>query len=140
MNKAVTLLEIMVTIIIIGIMAGLAMPLFPRAMENTRAKEAVAGLQQIRTGERIYRVEENTYWGPSVGSGISEIQNINDALRVNLDIRPNRSWDYDIAVVGTTSFTATAERIDGGHVGKTIVFDEDGLDQASSTWTLPISE
>ena len=136
-RRAITLMELMVIIIIIGILAAIAIPMFPRTMEMTKAKEAVVSLQQIRTAERIYRVEENTYWRTE-SHVIYDNATLNEQLRLYLDVRDNRNWDYSITATRNT-FTATAKRrSDGGHSGETIVFDQDGLDTGSSTWTLPL--
>ena len=132
-----TLAELMTTIIIIGILATIAMPMFSRAMEATKAKEAVAALRQIRTGEKVYWVEENAYWASS-GSGKTAIQNINNTLRVFLDTRDERNWNYDVVLVGATGVTATATRTDGGYINKTLTIDQDGV--LGGSWPLPKPE
>jgi prepilin-type N-terminal cleavage/methylation domain-containing protein len=124
-RSAFTLLELIVTIVIIGILAGLAIPMFPRAIESTKANTAVAGLQSIRSGERIYRVEEGTYW-PTEGSE-SNIDTINDTLRTLLDTRAARSWNYSVDADTPDVFTATATRRSGSNSGETIMIDQDGF-------------
>lgn len=141
-THAVTLIELMVTIVIIGILAAMAIPMFPRVMETTKAKEAVAALEQIRTGERVYRVEEGDYW--PVGILESDIGDINEQLRLYLDTRDERNWNYSVGATSGVSpnpdtFIATATRRGtGSHDGETIVFTQDGLDGAASTWSLPL--
>jgi type II secretory pathway pseudopilin PulG len=115
-DRAITLIELITTLIIIGILAGLTLPMFARTFERTRAREARAALQQIRTGERIYRSRENFYWQ---GAGN---QSVNNNLHLYLDASANRNWDYSISA-GATTFTATATRTDGGG---TITIDQDG--------------
>lgn len=136
MRTAVTLIELTVVVIIIGILAAIVIPMFPRAMERTRADEAVASLQQIRTAERVYRVEENSYWPSSGAGGPTEIEGINDTLRLYLDMRDERNWNYSIGVATTVAFTATATRYDAGgrNDGETITIDETG-DIDTSNWT-----
>ena len=126
----ISLIELMIVLIIVGVLAALAMPMFPRAIESTKAKEAVAALQQIRTGERIYRVEENTYFYSSGAGDLAETREINEAIRTYLDVRGKRNWDYKVEE-GTTpksTFTATATRLGGGgtYENKTITIDEAG--------------
>ena len=144
--KSFTLMELMIVIVIVGILAAMVMPMFPRVMESTKAKEAVAGLQQIRTGERIYRVEENTYFYSTAAAGLPETVELNDKIRTFLDVRDNdkRNWDYDVTFVGTegSTFVATATRLGGGETykDKTIIIDQDGTVEPGATdpWPLPL--
>ena len=132
-QDAFTLSELMVVVIIVGILASLAIPLFSRAIENTKAKEAIAALEQIRSAQRIYRVEENTYWGPE-----PDDQTINATLSLDLDISDDRNWDYSIDSAGPDSFETSALRLEGAHKDEKIVINQDGLVPGQSTWTLPL--
>ncbi|GAG34455.1 unnamed protein product, partial [marine sediment metagenome] len=91
----------------------------------TRAKEAIASLEQIKAAEYIYRYEENTYWASSGAGGIAEIAQINQELNLDLDRRIERNWDYAIIAPDATHFTATAERV-GKAADNTITIDQDG--------------
>lgn len=136
-QQAVTLMELMVVIVIIGILAGIAIPMFPRAMEATKAKGAVAALQQIRTGERVYRVEENTYWPRA--AAVSTISTINDTLRVFLDTRDEGNWGYSVDATDATHFTATATRTSGMYKNKQIRIDQDGdVTAGPNPWPLAL--
>lgn len=132
-RSGVTLMELMVTIVIIGILAAIALPMFSRTMEATKAKEAVVALQQIRTGERVYRVEENTYWRTE--SDVSGNTTINNQLLLDLDRRNERNWDYSITATQNT-FTATAKRLSGGYINRTITINQDS--DFGGNWPLPI--
>ena len=135
-EKAITLLEITITIIIISILAAMAVPMFPRAMEATRAKEAMASLQQIRTGERIYRVEENTYFYSSAVGNQQRIEELNNLLRVQLNTLNKRNWNYKVEDGGVTgsTFDATATRTSGSYINDTIIIDEQGAVDPASSW------
>lgn len=133
MGRGITLLELSVTIVIIGILAAIAIPLFPKVMENTKASEAVAALQQIRTGERIYRVEENTYWPTS---GTATTAQINAQLRLDLKTTSERSWDYSVGPTTNVAFTATATRRSGGYITRYITINQAGA--YGGDWPLPI--
>ena len=128
-RRAFTLVEVIVTVVIVGIVAAMALPMFSRAMETTKAKEAKAALQQIRTGERIYRYETNTYFYSTLALGDKEkIEELNTKLRLYLDARDNRNWDYKVEVGETpeSTFDATATRKGGKNDGESIVIDETG--------------
>jgi len=135
-SRALTLLELMLVVVIAGILAAVTLPMFPKAIENSNASEAVAGLEQIRTGQRLYRVEENTYWGPSTGSGVAEIQQINDRLRVFLETGSNRRWNYDVDLLDSMTFRAKAIRRSGSYQGGFIRINQAGT--FDGTWPLSI--
>lgn len=61
MPKSFTLLELIVVMVIIGILAGISLPLYYRSKERALAKEAIATLKLIGVAERNYVREWNTY-------------------------------------------------------------------------------
>ena len=126
MKSAFTLIELVLVVIIVGILASLALPMFGKTFEVTKANEAVAALHQIRTGERIYRQETNTYWASFGVTPRDHIDNINATLRLFLDRRDNRNWDYSIVTPTADTFTAMAVRRGGGNDGESITIDETG--------------
>lgn len=113
-----TLTEVMVAVIIIGILASIALPRYQRAMEATKAKEAVASLEQIRHGEIVYRGDENTYYGPQ-----DDISIITSQLRIFWHIR-EQDWDYSIDSADKDTFTAIATRIGGLYPNGKILIDD----------------
>ena len=60
LRKGFTLTEVVTVLIIVGILTTLALPMFVKTMETTRAQEAVAALRQIRAAQRSYRTQENS--------------------------------------------------------------------------------
>lgn len=141
-KKAFTLTEVLVAVIIIGILVIIALPNVIKAMENTKAKEAIVSLRQIRQGEIIYRGEENSYW--PAGPTETDVPTINARLRLFLDTR-ELNWDYYVTATADT-FIATAERKSGRYKGKTIVINQDGIQTGYgmqsgygfSTWPLSL--
>lgn len=132
-KQAFTLVEVIAVVIIIGVLSALALPLFSKTFEVTRAKQAVASLRQIRAGERIYRTGEGFYY-PYSGT-VSDINTINTQLRVFLEKHSGRSWNYSIASPGVSAFTATATRTSGRYTNKTLSIDQDG-NVDDSNWPL----
>ena len=69
--KGFTLIEIMVVVIIIGILAGMALPLYSRAVEKARIAQAVSVLGTIRDAEIRYVTEYGNYTKGAVGLDLS---------------------------------------------------------------------
>jgi prepilin-type N-terminal cleavage/methylation domain-containing protein len=56
-----TLVELMIVVIIVGILAAVAIPMYSGATEKARATECVAALGTIRSALRNYYAEHVTY-------------------------------------------------------------------------------
>ena len=121
-KSGVTLLESIVVVVIVGILATFALPRFIKAVEKTKANEAISSLEQIKAGEIIYRGEENTYWPCALTE--TNVSTINSQLRLFLDTR-ELNWDYYVTANAGT-FTATAKRQSGKNKNETITIDQNG--------------
>ena len=107
--KAFTLLEILVTVIIIGILVGLAIPNFTKSRERALDKEAQTVLILIQSAEKMYYMKDGTSYYPSAANTSVSVNSINVSLRLNLF---SASWDYGINTGADTAYTATALRKD----------------------------
>jgi prepilin-type N-terminal cleavage/methylation domain-containing protein len=67
-KKGFTLLEIMIVIVIIGVLAGLAIPRFMKATVKAKQTEAKQLLKQIFIMQESYRLENDEYWIPPEGA------------------------------------------------------------------------
>ena len=61
MKKGFTLLELIIVVIIIGILAGLAMPRFFKVVEKAKSAEAPGQLDYIRGSQIRYKAEWGNY-------------------------------------------------------------------------------
>jgi prepilin-type N-terminal cleavage/methylation domain-containing protein len=91
-GAGMTLMELVVVIIIIGIFAAAALPNFVRAREDMLDKEAKPSLKLIQTAEKIFAMDNGAYY-PSSGSE-TNIATINQNLRIVLYAGTDRKWDY----------------------------------------------
>lgn len=116
--KAITIIEILTTLIIISILAALALPQFTATRERSLSKEARANLKLIDAAEKIYRMEEGFYYpySGSVNSAIdAERQGIYSYLK--LAITPAaavKNWDYNITGNSGSSYSSVADRTGSG--------------------------
>jgi prepilin-type N-terminal cleavage/methylation domain-containing protein len=107
-KKGFTLLEIIIVIVIIGILSTFGISQYIPARERALGKEATANLKLIAAAERIYRMENDTYY-PASGT-VNGVNNINTNLKLSLT---TQSWHYSITG-GTDTFTASASRNGSG--------------------------
>jgi type IV pilus assembly protein PilE len=106
-SAGVTLTELLVVVIIIGILAVLALPMLVKTMERAKLGEAASNLNLIRTGEKIYFLERGYFSGGATGLDVLNIEDPNDASE-------SRYFNYTITsdAGDGDNFTARAQRRD----------------------------
>jgi prepilin-type N-terminal cleavage/methylation domain-containing protein len=92
-NKGFTLLELMITVIIVGVLAALAIPRFMNTSIKAKQAEAQGILKQIYTLENGYFQEHAVY--------------TNDLNVLGVELLGNNRYSYSVVVTPTT-FLATA--------------------------------
>ena len=97
-SKGITLIELLVVIAVIGILAGIAVPMYTNYMIRARRADAKTALEQLRAAQEMRRAERGSYLADFA------------ALRTTWGGPAATVGDYNIAMVvptGTT-FTGTA--------------------------------
>ena len=106
MSKGFTLLEILITVIIIGILSAIAIPNYTKSRERSLDKEAQIVLNLIHAAEKMHYMRSTSYY-PNVASTSVDVSGINSNLRLNLY---SANWDFGINTNSITAATATAKR------------------------------
>lgn len=100
-SKGFTLMEVLIVLVILGVLAGLAIPAYQSNVNRSRSAEAMATLAATRQSLIRYYMDQgnNTYTG---------------ATTLNIDFNPNSTtggqvqhFDYSLTI-GAQTFTITA--------------------------------
>ncbi len=114
--KGISLLEIIVVCVIVGILASLGLGSLTGPKEQTAEREAQANLKLIAAGEKVYRMELGGY------RGCANTAEVNNFLRLLLPVT-NLNWEYKVVTnsPANTTFSARARRTSGPKTGSTVL-------------------
>lgn len=118
-KRGFTLIEILVTVLILGVLAAVALPSFTKVKTKAERDQVVSYLRTIRTSLKMYYGKWKTY---------VPLNNTSE-IKTNLGVE-TQAANYTFAVTAPTSttFTATAFRTSTG----SLVLDQDGSWDAST--------
>ena len=108
-----TLTEIMIVLVVLVVIAGLAIPNYRRTMEQARASEAETNLRIILMGEKLYRLNNGQFWGPSAACAGTVCNAINTALNVDIT---SSFYQLQVTTATAAALVAQAARISGTKV------------------------
>ena len=119
-DKGFTLLELLIVIVILGVLAGLAIPAYQGSVEKARSQEALASLGAARESALRFFALNGSYTAPATIC-FSSIAGCAPAGALDFDPNPVSGgatpiFSYAIGGVGAAAFTITATRL-GGPVG-----------------------
>ncbi|MEJ5377838.1 MAG: prepilin-type N-terminal cleavage/methylation domain-containing protein [bacterium] len=102
-GRGFTLTEMMVVILLVGVLAVIAMPIYQRYIKQTKASEARSMIGAIVAAEKAYAERNGVFLAVSRNS----YQDFLERLRV--DVKESELFDYEVSMVsGKESFTVTA--------------------------------
>jgi type IV pilus assembly protein PilE len=117
-NKGFTLIELMVTMAILGIIASIALPAYTGYIKAAKLQEGKRNLASLRLAEEEYFLENNTYF-----SGTDTADLASQSLGLwSASNGSNGSVNFNYVATGTTStWNATATGLVGTAVDGEII-------------------
>lgn len=129
-KKGLTLIELLIVIVVVGVLAAIAIPTYSGYMVRARRADAKTALEQLRAAQEMRRAERGSY------------ETDFTALRTTWGGPEARVGDYDITMVATTStYTGTAAAFTlrqsedaPAPAGAPLTIDQDGVKAPAAKW------
>ena len=116
--KGVTLLELMIVVVIVGILAAIAYPNYREYIARAKRNEAKAALLQIATLQERFYLSNNTYTTDMSQLGFAN---------AGCNITDSSAYNVCVTVANANTFSATATyQLGGAEAGKCATFTIDG--------------
>jgi len=106
-NKGITLIELLIVIVIVGILAAVAVPGYTSYMIRARRADAKTALEQTRAAQEMWRAEHGGY---STDGTLAELQTTMGAPVTDIGYY---TWGFT-GTLNANTFTATATPEAGG--------------------------
>jgi type IV pilus assembly protein PilA len=123
MKKGFTLIELIIVIVIIGVLATFAVPLYLKSTERAKEVKAKHALGIIARAEKMYRSNNDQYLDFAIGGADAAL----GAYIELADIDTDNDWTYETSGSSSSGFLTTATRSNGNNAGETISFDQSGI-------------
>jgi type II secretory pathway pseudopilin PulG len=123
--SAFTLIELMLVVAVVITLALIAIPSYSKSKNRALQKEAISNLKLIAAGERIYKMESNSYVGCSCTSA-ANCANTSNGCNYLLKLMLNTvNWTYSVSTSGGSGCTITAY---SSGIGCTYTLNSSGFD------------
>jgi type IV pilus assembly protein PilE len=132
-NKGMTLIELLAVVLIIGILAAIAIPVYTNYLVRARRADAKTVLEQVRAAQEMWRAERGTY---AVDAGDAAEEMLIHTMGVPEN--PVGDYNWSLTVKTATAFRAratpnTARQATDGW----LEIDQDGTKKDQNLFTYP---
>lgn len=105
--SGVTLIELMIVVVVVGILAAIAVPSYRNYVMRSQRSDATAALLRLAAAQEKFYLQNNTYTTDVTPAGLN--------LTATAPLNSEHGW-YTVTVTAAdaTGFTATAATVTGG--------------------------
>jgi len=123
-QKGFTLVELMIVIVIVGILAAVAVPIYQSNIRKAKTSECDAAMGTIRTGLRVYYAANSAYPTAAAGTVITAVTGL-DITANDLNGKYFVATDYTLESADST-YTITCTKDDLFGAGNDRTLDQTG--------------
>lgn len=123
-KKGLTLIELLVVILIIGILAAVAVPIYTNYMIRARRADAKTALEQLRASQEMRRAERGSY-----ATDITELVNSWGAQNISGDYAIILNSATATSYIGEAQPTTSRQLSDGS-----LFINQDGRKWPADKW------
>jgi len=124
-NKGFTLIELLVVMVIVGILAAIALPLYTGYVRRANRADAKTALEHVRAAQEMWRAEHGSY-----SVSIAELQTTMGAPATN--ISPCYTWSF--TATGANAWTAQATALGSQASDGNLTIDQNGVKLPADKW------
>ncbi len=129
--KGLTLIELLIVVVIVGILAGVAVPVYTQYMVRARRSDAKVVLEQVRAAQEMWRAERGSY-AINDGNGTAVAKLVNT---MGVPASPIGDYNWDFTVRTATAFTAQATPNSARQLSDgSLTIDQDGTKLPADKW------
>ena len=136
--RGLTLIELLMVILIVGILAAVAVPTYSNYMIRARRADAKTALEQIRGAQEMWRAERGCYaqdgvdclGGGSAGTAEAKLQTTMGAPAAAISTYYN--WSFTVKTA--TLFTARATAVGSQATDGFLEINQDGVKTPAAKW------
>ena len=130
--RGLTLIELLMVILIVGILAAIAVPTYSNYMIRARRADAKTALEQIRGAQEMWRAERGTY-AINDGNGTAIAKLITTMGAPATTISNYYTWAFSAGPTAT-AFTARATATGSQTTDGNLEINQDGTKTPAAKW------
>jgi type IV pilus assembly protein PilE len=127
-RAGLTLIELLMVIVIVGVLAAIAIPMYSGYMQRARRADAKTALEQVRAAQEMWRAEKGSYCFDASAEATLRTTMGAPATAVS------NYYTWSFTVKNATAFTARATAIGSQVSDGNLEINQDGTKTPAAKW------